>query len=183
MWTFKDRRRPGASLFRPDYRSEGSMDKTKTARHPIGIRRLFAISAVLCTAVSQTPASAQQLTPFRIGSQTPPIFEYVYINYAIEGGFLRKAGDRRQVRRLHRRAHDARKPWPAAASMRHAMVSPGPPAPSSAARRRKTVYSVNSDNTYVIVSRDRSRSSRICAARNGRSPRWAPFRRPMRRCG
>jgi ABC-type nitrate/sulfonate/bicarbonate transport system substrate-binding protein len=43
-------------------------------------------------AVTAGSASAQQLVPLRIGSQTPPIFEYIYINYAIEGGFLRKQG-------------------------------------------------------------------------------------------
>ena len=38
--------------------------------------------------------------------------------------------------------------------MRHAMVSPAPPAPLNAGSPAKTVYSVNADNTYVIVTRD-----------------------------
>ena len=49
---------------------------------------LFLVGA----AAMLTPALAQQLVPFRIGSQSPPIFEYIYINYAIDGGFLKKEG-------------------------------------------------------------------------------------------
>ena len=50
-----------------------------------------ALSAVLGGVIT-TPASAQQLYPFASCSQSPPIFEYIYINYAIERGFLKKEG-------------------------------------------------------------------------------------------
>lgn len=51
---------------------------------PIGSIAAGALLAAL-GGLMAGPASAQQLYPIRIGSQTPPIFEYVYINYAIEG--------------------------------------------------------------------------------------------------
>ena len=113
---------------------------------------LAIVFTVSLGAIAASPATAQQLVPFRIGSQTPPIFEYVYINYAIEGGFL-ETGDRRKVRRVHRRAdddasHGRRQPrcgmrWFHRHRQRHRAGSPA-----------KTVYSVNADNTYVIVTRD-----------------------------
>jgi ABC-type nitrate/sulfonate/bicarbonate transport system substrate-binding protein len=108
---------------------------------------------VLCAVASIAPASAQQLVPFRIGSQSPPIFEYVYINYAINGGFLRKEGiDGRFVgftAGLTSTQALAGGSVDAACDGFTGTVSAiakGSPA--------KAIYAVNSDNTYVVVSRD-----------------------------
>ncbi len=98
-------------------------------------------------------ASAQQLVTMRIGSQTPPIFEYLYINYAIEGGFLRKYGiDGKFVG------------FTAGLTTTQALAGgsleaacDGFTGTASSIERgspSKTVYSVNADNTYVIVTRD-----------------------------
>jgi ABC-type nitrate/sulfonate/bicarbonate transport system substrate-binding protein len=98
-------------------------------------------------------ASAQQLVPFKIASQTPPIFEYVYINYAIEGGFLKKEGlDAKFVgftsgltttQALAGGSVDAACDGFTGTV---AAIAKGSPA--------KVVYAVNSDNTYVVISRD-----------------------------
>ena len=108
---------------------------------------------VALTGATAGAASAQQLVPFRIGSQTPPIFEYIYINYAIEGGFLRNQGiDGKFVG------------FTAGLTTTQALAGgsleaacDGFTGTASAIERgsaAKTVYSVNSDNTYVIVVRD-----------------------------
>ena len=113
------------------------------------------------------PASAQQLQPFRIGSQTPPIFEYMYINYAIEGGFLRKEGiDAKFVG------------FTAGLTTTQALAGgsldaacDGLTGTLSAIERgspAKVVYSVNADNTYVIVARDN-----ISKAEDLRGKKWA----------
>jgi len=98
-------------------------------------------------------ASAQNLVPFKIASQTPPIFEYVYINYAIEEGFLKKQGiDAKFVgftsgltttQALAGGSVDA-----ACDGFTGTVtaIAKGSPA--------KVVYAVNSDNTYVVVARD-----------------------------
>ena len=98
-------------------------------------------------------ASAQDLVPFKIASQTPPIFEYVYINYAIEGGFLKKEGiDAKFVgftSGLTTTQALAGGSVDAACDGFTGTVSAiakGSPA--------KVVYAVNSDNTYVVVARD-----------------------------
>lgn len=112
-----------------------------------------AVLVVALAAMTASSASAQQLVPFRIGSQAPPIFEYVYINYAIEGGFLRKQGiDGKFVG------------FTAGLTTTQALAGgsldaacDGFTGTASAIERgspAKTVYSVNSDNTYVIVARD-----------------------------
>jgi len=110
---------------------------------------LFLVGA----AAMLTPALAQQLVPFRIGSQSPPIFEYIYINYAIDGGFLKKEGlDGKFVgftAGLTSTQALAGGSVDAACDGFTGTVSAiakGSPA--------KIVYAVNSDNTYVVVSRD-----------------------------
>lgn len=109
--------------------------------------------AFFISAAPLTSASAQQLVPIKIASQTPPIFEYVYINYAIAGGFLKKEGlDAKFVgftsgltttQALAGGSVDA-----ACDGFTGTVtaIAKGSPA--------KVVYAVNSDNTYVVVSRD-----------------------------
>ena len=118
------------------------------ARAAIGFTLVVAI-----TAVSASYVSAQQLVPFRIGSQTPPIFEYLYINYAIDGGFLRKEGI--DAKFVGFTAGLTTTQALAGGSLEAACD--GFTGTTSAIERgsaAKTVYSVNSDNTYVIVVRD-----------------------------
>ena len=59
-------------------------------------RTLVTVAALVVIAAVAAPravvAQERQLVPIKIASQTPPIFEYVYINYAIAGGFLKKEG-------------------------------------------------------------------------------------------
>jgi NitT/TauT family transport system substrate-binding protein len=109
---------------------------------------------VMASLTSIAPsANAQTLIPFKIASQTPPIFEYVYINYAIEGGFLKKEGlDAKFVgftagitttQALAGGSVDAACDGFTGTV---AAIAKGSPA--------KVVYAVNSDNTYVVVSRD-----------------------------
>ena len=50
------------------------------------------IFSAAITAIAGIPAAGQQLVPFRIGMQLPAIFEYLYINYAIDSGLLRNEG-------------------------------------------------------------------------------------------
>ncbi|MEA2957425.1 MAG: NitT/TauT family transport system substrate-binding protein [Alphaproteobacteria bacterium] len=132
-------------------------------------RRVAAGTALLLAlaAVTAGSASAQQLVPLRIGSQTPPIFEYIYINYAIEGGFLRKQGiDGKFVG------------FTAGLTTTQALAGgsldaacDGFTGTASAIERgspAKTVYSVNADNTYVIVTRDT-----ISKIQDLRGKKWA----------
>jgi NitT/TauT family transport system substrate-binding protein len=108
---------------------------------------------VLCAGATFAPALAQQLVPFRIGSQSPPIFEYVYINYAINGGFLRKEGiDGRFVG------------FTAGLTSTQALAGgsvdvacdgfTGTVSAIAKGSPAKAIYAVNSDNTYVVVARD-----------------------------
>jgi NitT/TauT family transport system substrate-binding protein len=100
---------------------------------------------------SSTPA--QQLIPFRVSSQTPPIFEYIYINYAINGGFLKKEGlDAKFIgftagitttQALASGSVDA-----ACDGFSGTVAAIGKGSPA------KAVYAVNSDSTYVVVTRD-----------------------------
>ena len=116
----------------------------------------LAVRAVLTLMISGltiSAASAQNLIPFRIASQTPPIFEYVYIDYAIEAGFLKNEGiDAKFVgftSGLTTTQALASGSVEAACDGFTGTVSAiakGSPA--------KVVYAVNSDNTYVVVSRD-----------------------------
>jgi len=111
------------------------------------------VLAVFISAAPLASASAQQLVPIKIASQTPPIFEYVYINYAIDGGFLKKEGlDAKFVgftsgltttQALAGGSVDAACDGFTGTV---AAIAKGSPA--------KVVYAVNSDNTYVVVSRD-----------------------------
>ena len=113
------------------------------------------------------PASAQQLHPFRIGSQTPPIFEYVYINYAIDGGFLKKQG--LDAKFVGFTAGLTTTQALAGGSLEAACD--GVTGTLSAIERgspAKVVYSVNADNTYVIVSREN-----IAKPEDLRGKKWA----------
>jgi ABC-type nitrate/sulfonate/bicarbonate transport system substrate-binding protein len=114
------------------------------------VRNVF---IVLWAGVTIAPASAQQLVPFRIGSQSPPIFEYIYINYAINGGFLRKEGiDGKFVG------------FTAGLTSTQALAGgsvdiacdgfTGTVSAISKGSPAKAIYAVNSDNTYVVVARD-----------------------------
>jgi NitT/TauT family transport system substrate-binding protein len=111
------------------------------------------IVALFASGAISGAVAAQQLVPFKIASQTPPIFEYIYVNYAIEGGFLKKEGiDAKFVgftsgltttQALAGGSVDA-----ACDGFTGTVgaIAKGSPA--------KVVYAVNSDNTYVVVSRD-----------------------------
>jgi ABC-type nitrate/sulfonate/bicarbonate transport system substrate-binding protein len=131
-------------------------------------RRRSTVGAVLLVALaSVSQASAQQLFPFRIGSQTPPIFEYIYINYAIEGGFLKSQGiDGKFVgftaglTTTQALAGGSLEAACDGLSGTVASIARGSPA--------KTVYSVNADSTYVIVTRDT-----ISRAEELRGKKWA----------
>jgi ABC-type nitrate/sulfonate/bicarbonate transport system substrate-binding protein len=123
--------------------------------------------AFLFSGALLAPAVAQQPVPFRIASQTPPIFEYVYINYAIEAGFLKKEGlDAKFVgftSGLTTTQALAGGSVDAACDGFTGTVSAiakGSPA--------KVVYAVNSDNTYVVVSRDK-----ITKPEDLRGKKWA----------
>jgi NitT/TauT family transport system substrate-binding protein len=112
-------------------------------------------------------ASAQPLTTFRIGSQSPPIFEYLYINYAIEGGFLRAQG--LDAKFVGFTAGLTATQALAGGSLEGACD--GFTGTASAIERgaaTKTVYSVNADNTYVIVVRDT-----IAKPQDLRGKKWA----------
>lgn len=116
----------------------------------VGIKRALVFLSLVGTAA---PAAAQQLIPLRIGSQSPPIFEYIYINYAINGGFLKRQGiDGKFVgftagltttQALAGASIDAACDG---FSGTVSAIAKGSPA--------KVVYSVNSDNTYVVIARD-----------------------------
>lgn len=113
----------------------------------------IAVLALIASIGSMTSASAQQLIPFTVASQTPPIFEYVYINYAINGGFLKKEGldvkftgftaGITTTQALASGSVDA-----ACDGFTGTVAAIGKGSPS------KAVYAVNSDSTYVVVSRD-----------------------------
>lgn len=124
-------------------------------------------SAIFLGTILAGATCAQQLQPFRIGSQTPPIFEYIYINYAIEGGFLKKHGlDGKFVgftagltttQALAGGSLDA-----ACDGVSGTLAAIGQGSPA------RVVYSVNADNTYVIVTRDN-----ITNAADLRGKKWA----------
>ena len=127
------------------------MSYTVLSKSRIAARRIA--MAFLVSGVMMGAASAQDLVPFKIASQSPPIFEYVYINYAIEGGFLKKGGPRCQIRRLHRRLTTTQ----AIAGGSLDAACDGVTGTLSRHREglaAQVVYAVNADNTYVVVSRD-----------------------------
>ena len=108
---------------------------------------------VALAAIAAIPATAQQPVPFRIGMQLPAIFEYLYINYAIEGGLLKNEGIEGRIigftAGLTATQAEAGGSLDAACdgfTSTASAIARGSPA--------KTVYSVNADNTYVIVTRD-----------------------------
>jgi NitT/TauT family transport system substrate-binding protein len=143
--------------------THGTLALTRTRLRSIAGAALLAALGV----VAAMPASAQQLYPFRIGSQSPPIFEYIYINYAIERGFLKKEGI--DAKFVGFTAGLTTTQALAGGSLEAACdgftgtvsaIGKGSPA--------KVVYSVNADNTYVIVSRDN-----IAKVEDLRKKKWA----------
>lgn len=123
---------------------------TVMGRWSAGVQMVFAVAVA---AVAASPAAAQQLVPFRIGMQLPAIFEYLYVNYAIESGLLKKEGIDGKITGftagLTATQAVAGGSLDAACDGFTSSVSAiahGSPA--------KTVYSVNADNTYVILTRD-----------------------------
>jgi NitT/TauT family transport system substrate-binding protein len=109
--------------------------------------------AVVLTAIAAVPAAAQQLVPFRIGMQLPPLFEYLYVHYAVETGLLRNEGIDAKIvgftAGLTATQAVAGGSLDAACDGFTSSVSAiarGSPA--------RTVHSVNADNSYVIITRD-----------------------------
>src|SRR5713101_6589581 len=58
-------------------------------RSSAAVGTMFTVAFI---AIAAIPATAQQPVPFRIGMQLPAIFEYLYINFAIESGLLKNEG-------------------------------------------------------------------------------------------
>ena len=111
------------------------------------------VFTVVLIAIAAIPASAQQLFPFKIGEQLPAIFEYLYIDLAIDSGLLKKEGIDAKIvgftAGLTATQAEAGGSLDAACdgfTSTASAIARGSPA--------KTVYSVNADNTYVIVTRD-----------------------------
>jgi ABC-type nitrate/sulfonate/bicarbonate transport system substrate-binding protein len=121
------------------------------------MERWGAVLAIVFTvslgAIAASPAAAQQLVPFRIGMQLPAIFEYLYVNYAIESGLLKKEGIDGKITGFTAglTATQAVAGGSLDAACDGFTSSASAIAHGSPAR---TVYSVNADNTYVIVTRD-----------------------------
>lgn len=111
------------------------------------------VSTVSLGAIAASPAAAQQLVPFRIGMQLPAIFEYLYVNYAIESGLLKKEGIDGKITGFTAglTATQAVAGGSLDAACDGFTSSASAIAHGSPAR---TVYSVNADNTYVIVTRE-----------------------------
>jgi len=134
----------------------------KWSRTAVGVMISLAL-----TAIAAVPAAAQQPVPFRIGMQLPAIFEYLYIHYAIESGLLKKEGIDGKI--IGFTAGLTATQAVAGGSLDAACdgftssvsaIARGSPA--------KTVYSVNADNTYVILARDT-----ITKPEDLRGKRWA----------
>lgn len=127
------------------------METTRHTRHTAA--RLLALSAVVGALLPAAPAAAQQLTPFRIGSQSPPIFEYVYINYAIDGGFLKKQGLDAKFIGF---AAGLTSTQALAGNSVDVACDGFTPTVSAISRgsSARIIYAVNSDNTYVVIARD-----------------------------
>jgi ABC-type nitrate/sulfonate/bicarbonate transport system substrate-binding protein len=109
--------------------------------------------AAVVTAISIIPAAAQQLFPFKIGEQLPAIFEYLYIDLAIDSGLLKKEGIDAKIVGFTAGLTATQ----AAAGGSVDAACDGFTSSASAIARgspAKTVYSVNADNSYVIVTRD-----------------------------
>jgi NitT/TauT family transport system substrate-binding protein len=112
-----------------------------------------AIFAVAVNAIAPTPARAQPLYQLKIGEQLPPLFEYLYIDLAIDSGLMKKEGIDAKITGftagLTATQAEAGGSLDAACdgfTSSVAAIATGSPA--------KTVYSVNADNTYVIITRD-----------------------------
>jgi ABC-type nitrate/sulfonate/bicarbonate transport system substrate-binding protein len=121
------------------------------------MERWSAVLAIVFTvslgAIAASPAAAEQLVPFRIGMQLPAIFEYLYVNYAIESGLLKKEGIDGKITGFTAGLTATQ----AVAGGSLDAACDGFTSSASAIARgspARTVYSVNADNTYVIVTRD-----------------------------
>src|SRR6516225_4046005 len=133
-------------------------------RSSVAVGMMFSFAV---TVIAAFPAAGQQPLPFRIGMQLPAIFEYLYINYAIDSGLLRKEGIDGKIigftAGLTATQAVAGGSVDAACdgfTSSAAAIARGSPA--------KTVYSVNADNSYVIVTRDT-----ITKSEDLRGKKWA----------
>jgi NitT/TauT family transport system substrate-binding protein len=129
-----------------------------------GVGLMFAVAF---TAAALSSAAAQPLVPFRIGMQLPPLFEYLYVHFAVESGLLRNEGIEAKIvgftAGLTATQAVAGGSLDAACDGFTSSVSAiarGSPA--------RTVYSVNADNSYVIITRDA-----ITKPEDLRGKRWA----------
>jgi ABC-type nitrate/sulfonate/bicarbonate transport system substrate-binding protein len=123
--------------------------------------------AVALAAIAISPAAAQRLVPFRIGMQLPALFEYLYINYAIESGLLKNEGIDGKI--IGFTAGLTATQAVAGGSLDAACD--GFTSTASAIARgspAKTVYSVNADNSYVVFTRDS-----IAKPEDLRGKKWA----------
>jgi NitT/TauT family transport system substrate-binding protein len=126
-------------------------EKCSMAKLPSAVPGI--VLAVALAAIAVSPAAAQRLVPFRIGMQLPALFEYLYINYAIESGLLKNEGIDGKI--IGFTAGLTATQAVAGGSLDAACD--GFTSTASAIARgspAKTVYSVNADNSYVVFTRD-----------------------------
>jgi ABC-type nitrate/sulfonate/bicarbonate transport system substrate-binding protein len=123
----------------------------KMLQRSSGVLGIILVAAL--TAIAAAPAMGQQLYPFKIGEQLPPLFEYLYIDLAIDSGLLKKEGIDAKIvgftAGLTATQAEAGGSLDAACdgfTSTASAIASGSPA--------KTVYSVNADNSYVIMTRD-----------------------------
>jgi ABC-type nitrate/sulfonate/bicarbonate transport system substrate-binding protein len=114
---------------------------------------IFIAAAVVAGAVAISGAAAQQLAPFRIGMQLPPLFEYLYIHYAVESGLLRNEGIDAKIVGF---TAGLTATQAVAGGSLDAACDGFTSSVSAIARGSpvRTVHSVNADNSYVVITRD-----------------------------
>jgi NitT/TauT family transport system substrate-binding protein len=111
------------------------------------------VAAIATAGAFTAPANAQDAVKIRVGGQFPPIFEYVYRHFAIEGGFLADQGiDAEFVG------------FTAGLTGTQALVGgsvdfacdglSGTMAAIEQGAGSKIVLTINADSTYVIIARD-----------------------------
>src|SRR3974390_1034202 len=111
------------------------------------------VVAAALVAVSTIPVAAQQLFSFKIGEQLPALFEYLYIDLAMESGLLKKEGIEAKI--VGFTAGLTATQAAAGGSVDAACDGfTSSAAPIARGSPGKTVDSVNADNSYVIITRD-----------------------------